>query len=332
MLSFAYPWVALLLPLPVLIFYLVPAHEESRAGVRTPFFGRLVTLTGEPSRAGAFVGRRTFWRTAVLCLCWGLALIALMRPQWIEPPLHRDRPARDLLLLVDLSGSMDATDFTGASGDKVSRLTAAKQVLEEFLRKRQRDRVGVIVFGNAPFTLVPFTTDLDLCGRLLQEMQVGMAGPRTAFGDAIGLGINMFAKSTVPAKTMIALTDGNDTASNVPPAQAARIARDKGIVIHTVAIGDPTVVGEDKLDEAALQDVAAVTGGGYYRALDRDQLAGIYNRLDAIETRKIDTVTFRPKTDLFWLPLGALTLLSMLVQALRSVRWPRRRLAGEIGS
>jgi Ca-activated chloride channel family protein len=331
MLSFAYPWMALLLPLPVLIFYLLPAHEESRAGVRAPFFGRLVALTGQQPRAGASVGRRATWRTVVLCLCWCLALAALMRPQWIEPPLHRDRPARDLLLLVDLSGSMDASDFTDAVGDKVSRLTAAKQVLEEFLRKRKGDRVGVIVFGNTPFTFVPFTTDLDLCGRLLQEMQVGMAGPRTAFGDAIGLGINMFARSTVAAKTMIALTDGNDTASNVPPAQAARIARDTGIVIHTVAIGDATVVGEDKLDQAALQDVAAVTGGGYYRALDRDQLAGIYNRLDAIEARKIDTVTFRPKTDLFWIPLGALALLSMLVQALRLVRWPQRRLAGEMG-
>ena len=136
-----------------------------------------------------------------------------MRPQWIEPPLHRDKPARDLLLLVDLSGSMDTKDFTDPSGAKVDRLTAVKQVLDEFLARRKGDRVGVVVFGDAPFTLVPFTTDLDLAAAWCGEMQVGMAGPRTAFGDAIGLGVNLFAKSTVPAKTMIALTDGNDTAS-----------------------------------------------------------------------------------------------------------------------
>jgi Ca-activated chloride channel family protein len=146
-------------------------------------------------------------------------------------------------------------------------------------------------------------------------MQVGMAGPRTAFGDAIGLGITMFAHSTVPARTMIALTDGNDTGGKVPPADAARVARDHKIVIHTVAIGDPTAAGEDKLDEAALKEVSSVTGGGFYRAMDRTELADIYRRLDAIETRKIDTVSFSPKRELFWLPLLAMTVFSMLVEA-----------------
>ncbi|MGE0259005.1 MAG: VWA domain-containing protein [Alphaproteobacteria bacterium] len=324
MLSFAYPWVALALPLPFLIYYAMPGYRESRPGVRVPFFGKLVALTGQQPRAGIVIARRGLWRSALLCLCWLLALSAVMRPQWIEPPLHQERPARDLLLLVDLSGSMSTADFTDASGKKADRLTAVKQVLDDFLSRRQGDRVGVVVFGDAPFTLVPFTADLDLCRRLVQEMRVGMAGPRTAFGDAIGLGINLFAKSTVPAKTMIALTDGNDTGSRVPPAQAALVAKDRGIVVHTVAVGDPAAAGEDKLDEKALADVAATTGGGYYRAIDREQLADIYRRLDRIETRKVDTVTFRPKTDLFWVPLAVLILLSMLSQAIRLVRLPGR--------
>ncbi|HEU0155004.1 MAG TPA: VWA domain-containing protein [Stellaceae bacterium] len=325
MLSFAYSWLALLLPLPVLVYYLLPGYQVTRAGVRVPFFGKLAALTGQQPHAGVVVGRRSLWRSAILILCWLLAVAAVMRPQWIEPPLHHERPARDLLLLVDLSGSMDTTDFTDASGSKIDRLAAVKQVLDDFLSRRQGDRVGVVVFGDTPFTLVPFTTDLDLCRRLVQEMQVGMAGPRTAFGDAIGLGINLFAKSTVPAKTMIALTDGNDTASRVPPVEAALVARDKHIVIHTVAVGDPAAAGEDKLDEKALADVAGTTGGGYYRAMDRQQLSDIYRRLDEIETRKVDTVTFRPKTDLFWIPLAAMTLLLMLAQALRLVRVPGRR-------
>jgi Ca-activated chloride channel family protein len=309
--------------LPLLVLWLLPAHAEQRRGVRVPFFGLLVSLTGQQPRAGVVVGRRGPWRSTSLIVCWLLAVAALMRPQWIEPPIHHDKPARDLLLLVDLSGSMDTKDFTDPSGAKVDRLTAVKQVLDEFLARRKGDRVGVVVFGNAPFTLVPFTTDLDLARRLVGEMQVGMAGPRTALGDAIGLGVNLFARSTVPARTMIALTDGNDTGSSVPPAEAARVARDNKIAIHTVAIGDPAAAGEDKLDEAALKDVAQVSGGGFYRALDRTELSDIYRRLDQIETRKVDTVSFQPRTELFWVPLLALAVFSMLVQALLLVHWPR---------
>lgn len=325
MLSFAFPWAALGLPLPVLIWLLAPPYARERAGVRVPFFGRIATLTGVAPGRGASIVRRGTWRMVALALCWLLALAALMRPQWIEPPIHHETPARDMLLLVDLSGSMDTQDFADATGRKVNRLAAVKQVLDDFLKRRTGDRVGIVVFGNAAFTLVPFTTDLGLARRLLGEMQVGMAGPRTVFGDAIGLGITLFEKSKVPAKTMIALTDGNDTASRVPPAEAARIARDKGIVIHTVATGDPTAAGEEKLDEQALKDVAGVTGGSFSRAFDRAGLEQIYARLDAVEARKVETVTFRPKTDLFWVPLALLMLGSMLVQAVHLVRWPRRR-------
>jgi Ca-activated chloride channel family protein len=325
MLTVAYPWLAALLPLPWLVSGLWPPYAEPRPALRVPFFSRVVGLTGSAPRAGLVVGRRGLDRIAVLVVCWLLVLAALMRPQWVEPPLHRERPTRDLLLLVDLSGSMQAQDFVNAAGQKVDRLTAVKEVLDGFLARREGDRVGVVVFGDAPFVLVPFTTDLKLCRRLVQETAVGMAGPKTAFGDAIGLGITMFATSTVKYKTVIALTDGNDTASRVEPVEAARIAKDKGIVIHTVAIGDPTTVGEEKLDEKTLSDVATTTSGGFYRALDRAQLADIYTRLDEIETRKTDTVSFRPKTDLFWWPLAFLTVLTMMFRSIRlGLGWLRR--------
>jgi Ca-activated chloride channel homolog len=217
---------------------------------------------------------------------------------------------------------MDTRDFTDPSGQTVDRVAAVKSVLDEFLSRRKGDRVGIVVFGSAPFVLVPFTTDLALCRRMMAEMQAGMAGPRTAFGDAIGLGITLFANSAMKHKTMIALTDGNDTASQVPPAEAARIAHDRGITIDTVAIGDPAAVGEDKLDEVALRDVAQATGGGFYRAMDRAGLADIYRRLDAIESHQVDIVTARPRTDLFWWPLAAMLTLSLGVQAVRLV--PRR--------
>ncbi|GGF58725.1 membrane protein [Azorhizobium oxalatiphilum] len=325
MLTFAYPLLALLLPLPLLVYWLLPVHETRRAAVRVPYFIALARIGGAATRQG--IGRRGLWRTLMLGLCWGLVLLALMRPQWVMPPVHHERPARDLLLLVDLSGSMDTQDFTDASGRTVSRLTAVKQVLDDFLTRRDGDRVGIVVFGNAPFALVPFTTDLKLARQMLAEMQVGMAGPRTVLGDAIGLGINLFAASKAPSRTMIALTDGNDTASSVPPAEAARIAKDRGIVIHTVAAGDPAAAGEEKLDEAALRDVATTTGGGFYRALDRAGLADIYDRLDKVEARKVETVSFQPRMEVYWVPLAALLVLSMLFQALRLVRWPHRRMA-----
>jgi Ca-activated chloride channel family protein len=323
MLTFAHPWLALLLPLPWFVYRFAPPYLESRSGVRVPYFRTLTALTGQAPQSGVVAAARGPWRTATLVLCWILVLAALTRPQWIEPPLHREVPTRDMLLLVDLSASMDTKDFVDAQGQTVNRLTALKQVLDDFLAKRQGDRVGVVVFGDAPFTLVPFTTDLKLARQLVQDTAVGMAGPRTAFGDAVGLGISLFDKSTVKAKTMIALTDGNDTASKVPPGEAASVAKDRDIVIHTIAIGDPTAAGEEKLDEGALKDVAAKTGGGFYRALDREQLAGIYRTLDEIETRRIETVSFRPKTDLYWMPLAAAMLLSMAAAAFVLLRGRR---------
>lgn len=324
MLAFAYPWLALLAPLPVLVWFSLPAHAERRPGLRVPFFDRLARLSGQQPFDGGVVARRGSARFAVLTVVWLLALAALARPQWIDPPLHRDLPTRDLLLLADLSGSMDTKDFTDPSGQTVDRLTAVKQVLDDFLARRKGDRVGVVVFGDAPFALVPFTTDLELCRAMLRDTDVGMAGPRTAFGDAIGLGIGLFARSTVRAKTIIALTDGNDTVSKVPPVEAARVAKDKGIVIHTVAVGDPTAAGEDKLDEAALKEVASATGGGFFRALDRAQLAEIYQRLDAIETRRIDTVSFRPRRDIYWILLTAGLALTLLAEGLHLARRYRR--------
>lgn len=324
MLTFAYPWIALLAPLPVAVWLLWPPYASRHTGLRAPFIDRLARLTRQQFQSGGGVAPCRLLPSIILALCWLLVLAALARPQWIEPPLHRDQPTRDLLLLVDLSGSMDTRDFVDASGQTVDRLIAVKQVLDDFLSRRKGDRVGVVVFGDAPFVLTPFTTDLELSRALLRDTVVGMAGPRTALGDAIGLGIGLFDNSTVKAKTIIALTDGNDTASKVPPVEAAGVARDRGIVIHTVAVGDPTAAGEDKLDEAALKQVARTTGGGFYRALDRAQLAGIYQRLDEVETRRIDTVSFQPKREIYWAPLAAALVLSLLTQTLRLLT--RRRL------
>jgi Ca-activated chloride channel family protein len=256
----------------------------------------------------------------VSSLVWVLVLTALARPQCLEPPVTRDLPTRDLLLLVDLSGSMRQEDFTNSAGAKVDRLSAVKEVLGDFLVRRKGDRVGLVVFGDAPYLQAPFSTDLNLSRRLLDETVIGMAGPRTAFGDAIGLGVTLFDQSDAPAKTIIALTDGNDTASQVPPIEAGRVAKQKDIRIHTVAIGDPATVGEEKLDTETLRTVARSSGGDYFFAADRRELAGIYDALDRIETRQVKVVSHRPRRDLFYWPLLAALLLSAAGKAFTVLR------------
>lgn len=324
MLSVLHPWILLLLPLPWLAWLMLPARRSEEVAVRVPFGDRLRKALGEQRVTGRVV--RTTRRVMDPVLIWVLLVTALARPQWIEPPVTKELPTRDLLLLVDLSGSMRQEDFTNAAGAKVDRLTAVKEVLGEFLTRRKGDRVGLVVFGDAPFLQAPFSTDLNLSRQLLEETAIGMAGGRTAFGDAIGLGITLFEKSKAPAKTIIAVTDGNDTKSQVVPVEAARIAHHRDIRIHCVAIGDPSTVGEEKLDEAALREVASTAGGSYFFAADRSQLTGIYDELNQIETRKVDVVSHRPRRDVYYWPLLVALLVSLgekLPRVLRRARVTR---------
>jgi len=211
---------------------------------------------------------------------------------------------------------METADMTGTDGKPVDRLTAVKQVLDDFLRKREGDRVGLIFFGNAPFVQAPFTDDLEACRQLLDEAQVRMAGPRTMLGDAIGKAVQVFEESELEEKVLILLTDGNDTGSLVTPAKAAELALDKGIVIHAIAMGDPASVGEQKFDEKTLKTVADTTGGKYFRATDREELEGVYAELDRITPRHVESISHRPVTDLFHWPLAAGLMLSLGLSAL----------------
>lgn len=313
MLTLAIPWLLALLPLPLLVWWLMPARRETRQGLVVPFLARLAEESGQPPLKGAVILRGGWLRWIAVCFCWTCAVLALARPQIIEPPVTKEIPVRDMVLAVDLSSSMATQDFKNASGQTVDRLTAVKQVLDAFLTKRQGDRVALIFFGTAPFVQAPFTEDLKVCRQLLDEAQVSMAGPQTAFGDAVGLAINLFDRSEVKERVLIALTDGNDTASQVPPLKAAEIAKDKGITIDTVSVGDPRAVGEDALDENTLKQVASTTGGLYAHAADTRQLDEIYSHLDQLETRKAQTISHRPRRDVYWWPLVAALVVSMFL-------------------
>jgi Ca-activated chloride channel family protein len=312
MLTIAQTWLFLLLPLPWLVRKLLPGHHERKAAVRVPFMQRLSRLAGlKPGSDIAIASRRTS-QWLVLSLAWLLVVAAMTRPQWLGEPIIKELPMRDLLLAVDLSGSMEAQDFTDFDGNVVDRLTAVKQVLDVFLERRDGDRIGLILFGSAAFVQVPFTDDLDVVRELLDEAQIRMLGPRTMLGDAMGLSINLFERSEVEERVLIVLTDGNDTGSLVPPERAAEIARDNGVVVHTIAIGDPASVGEQALDEKTLENIATLTGGGYYHANDTKELEAIYDHLDEINPRQVETQSFRPVTDLYHWPLAASILITLL--------------------
>lgn len=323
MFVFANIWLFVLLPLPLVFRRLTRPYREDRPAVLVPFFDELAALSGQSPGDGAIVRGQPLPRQIVAGLCWILLVAAMARPQWVEPPVVKEVPSRDILLGVDLSSSMETEDFTTADGKKSSRLDAVKGVLDDFLKRRKGDRVGLIFFGTAPFIQAPFTEDLDTCRELLREAQVGMAGPKTAIGDAIGLAIHMFKDSKVKDKLLILLTDGNDSSSKLEPEKAAAIAKDDGIVIDTVAVGDPTAVGEQKLDVKTLKNVAAMTGGSYYWAGDGPGLENIYKEIDRLSTHQIESVSYRPKVDLYYWPLAAVLILSMLLLAGRIVRTRR---------
>jgi len=309
MLVFHSHWALLLLPLPLLVWLLLPPFREVNKAVRVPFFEETAEVTGIKPMPGAVVRKPNWVQRLMTPLCWLLLVAAMARPQWVEPPVEKVEAARDLMLAIDLSQSMEARDFTNAKGQRVDRLTAVKEVVAEFIDRRKTDRIGLIVFGEAAFPQAPPTLDHESLKLLLDEVRIGMAGPRTAIGDAIGLGIKMTETSKAPEKVLVLLTDGNDTASRLPPDKAADIAHEHHLTIHTIGIGNPAATGEDKVDLAALQDFATRTGGRFFRAENRESLEEIYATIDRITPDKAKRLSYSPHIELFWIPLGAAALI-----------------------
>jgi Ca-activated chloride channel family protein len=324
-LEFDLPLAFLALPLPLLIFLLSPEFRDRGEAIRAPFFQRLVTLSGKIPESGAVVLLKRGLQKVSVILIWLLVVTALARPVWVGEPIVKEVSARDMLLVVDLSGSMEAKDFAGADGKQVTRLDAVQDVLREFIERRSGDRLGLAVFGNTAYPQAPFTEDHEVVRALLAELQPRMAGPRTMIGDALGLAIRLFEASESANKVVILLTDGNDTGSKMPVSRAAQIAADNGITVHTIAMGDPETVGEDALDVKALEEISTITAGRFFLALDREELQGVYDALDRIEPALIETVSYQPKRSLFHLPLAAAVALMSLLALVMLLRRAQAR-------
>ncbi|WP_109311852.1 VWA domain-containing protein [Ruegeria sp. AU67] len=312
MFSFAAPWVFLLLPLPFLVYRLAPPYREKSSSIRIPFFRHVAQAAGVEPKSGSVIPHRARFQAAAIALIWLFLVAAMARPEKLGEPLVIEKSARDVVLALDISGSMDQRDFTTTDGAAKQRLAAVKDVLRQFIAERQGDRMALIIFGTRAFVQAPFTEDLNSLNGFLDQTQVGMAGPNTALGDAIGLGIRTFDSSKVDQRLMIVLSDGADTSSRMTPVNAAAIAAEKGVVIYTIGVGDPDTSGEDRVDLDALKDIAERTGGEYFFADDEEALADTYARIDELNPRVVETQSYRPRESLAHYPL-ALALLTMLI-------------------
>ena len=325
MLQFEYVWVFFLLPLPLLVYALAPEYRDRGDALFVPFFQRLLTISDRVPQRGAVVLRKGRLQVLNGLVSWLLVVTALARPVWASEPIVIEKAGRDLLMIVDLSASMDEPDFTNVAGEKITRVEAVKEVLREFIERRKSDRLGLAVFGDAAFPQASFTEDHQTILVLLDELRTGTAGPKTVIGDAIGLAIRLFEASDANNKVAILLTDGNDTGSQMPVARAASIAAESGIVIHTIAMGDPATVGEQELDLPALKNIAATTGGRFFLALDRAELESIYAELDRLEPEELDTLSYRPTRPLFHYPLALLVICNLLLAVFMLGRAGRER-------
>lgn len=311
MLSFAFPLAFLLLPLPWFVWRFLPPHRERTAALRVPFFRQVTTATQSQVSQGARVLPRRRLQMITAILCWVLLVAGLARPERLGDPVTIEKAARDMVLAVDISGSMDDRDMIDADGQRKQRLQAVKDVISKFITDRDGDRIALIVFGTRAYIQAPFTEDLDSVAELLNQTQVGMAGPNTAIGDAIGLAIRTFEESEVDQRLLLLLSDGADTGSMMSPVNAAEIAAQEGVSIYTIGVGDPEGSGEERLDLTMLGDIAARAGGAFYFADDVKGLAEIYDKIDALNPRVTETLNFQPREPIGHVPFSMVLLLAL---------------------
>lgn len=322
MITLLWPWAFAALPLPLLVRWLLRPRTQQDAALRVPDVGRF-----NPATVGRGAGKRGGLLALLLAwLAWACLLGAIARPQFTGDPISLPSTGRDLMLAVDISGSMNTEDMD-IDGRVANRLAAVKAVVTEFIAHRAGDRVGLILFGTNAYLQAPLTFDLATVEQLLDEAPVGIAGGKTAIGDAIGLAVKRLRTRPAESRVLILLTDGANNVGEVPPYKAAELARAEGVKIYTIGVGAeelkvPGFWGEiggrivnpsADLDAKSLQQIAETTGGRFFRARDTAELAKIYGLLDSIEPTAQDERNFRPVKALFFYPLAVSWALWLIV-------------------
>lgn len=328
MINFENLWWLLLFPLPFVIRkWSKPAVVKYNSGLKVPFFTYLNNLNTTNQHQNSFS-----WKLYLAYLIWLLLLIAAAGPQWLGQPVDLPRSGRDILLAIDISGSMQIPDME-LNNQPSDRLTVVKNVAQQFIKDRNGDRLGLVLFGTKAYLQTPLTFDLKTVRHMLLDATVGLAGTQTAIGDAIGMAIKHFKNYPKDNKVIILLTDGVNNEGNVSPIEAAKIAAKYGIRIYTVGLGSNQVVvpsllgpqiltGSDyELDEETLKEIASLTHGIYFRASNPQELREVYENLNRIEPRIGEAEVFRPKTPLYYWPLGLafILMLSMMLAPLLKI-------------
>lgn len=310
MIEFAWPYLFLLIPLPWFVYRFFPASQlNENCALRIPELNDFLSFR-QPS-ATSFPKLKAF----AAFLIWLALLIAAARPQWVGIPVEIPQSGRDLMLAVDLSGSMQLQDFK-INGHQTDRLTASKLIAGDFIERRKGDRIGLILFGSHAYLQTPLTFDLPTVKQLLMESAVGLAGVETAIGDAIGLAVKHLRDSPQESRVLILLTDGNNNAGQLAPEKAAEIASRINLKIHTVAIGAKERVVQSffgprrsqpsaDIDEIALKMISEKTGGKYFRAYNTEELAQIYQEIDRLEAIERTNQYYRPTEEMYKWPLLA---------------------------
>ncbi len=310
MYEFLWWWLLILLPLPLIVrWWLKPVEREAGLALRVPF------LDDFQQQGGVLLSRSWQGMLALVLatLAWLMLVTAAARPVWIGEAMTLPVAGRDLMMAVDLSGSMQEQDFI-LNGQVVDRLIATKAVAGEFVRKRVGDRIGLVLFGDQAYLQAPLTFDRETVLQLLKESVIGLAGERTAIGDAIGLALKRLQNSPEKNRVLILMTDGANTAGSVSPLEAADMAASAGLKIYTVGIGSESDEMRDMfgfqllnpnadLDEKTLKSIAEKTGGQYFRARDTEEFQRIYAELDRLEPVEKATEHWRPQQELFRWPL-----------------------------
>lgn len=327
MFSFLWPWLFVFVPLPWLIRWLAPAADSQVAAIKAPFASRWQALGQQQGLSNA----NGLTKSLLIWTIWVLLLSAAARPQWTGEPVELPNSGRDLMLAIDLSGSMQIEDMQVGSV-LLSRIEAVKAIASDFTERRQGDRVGLILFGTRAYVQAPLTFDVSTVTQFIREAQLGFAGEDTAIGDALGLAIKRLRDRPAESRVLILLTDGQDTASTVDPMEAAALASELGVKVYTIGISrriGNRASNSGEVDEALLNAVAKATGGQYFRARNPAELQNIYAVVDQLEPIEQAKTTFRPVRSLSWIPVaGALLLAVFLLLAHSLPTLIRQQLGG----
>lgn len=306
--DFAWPWAGLLIFLPLIGRYFLSQDREVSEQVRVPFLPELIDelkLNSQPVRTGK-LSSLLFW------LVWILLVTALARPEYLTPPQHIQKPMRDVVLILDVSGSMAKNDVPGGT----TRLQAVQDSVRKFVAARQSDRIGLVIFASQAWPFAPVSEDKQALQTRINQLAPGMIGQQTAIGDALGVGVKLLDSTADKdaSKLAILLTDGNDTASQLAPPLAAQLAAAHHVQVHTIAFGDVNSTGDDKVDLALMQNIAAITGGKSWTAANTGAaLDSVWQEIDAITPVEVKSIGWSWHVPLYsWPLLLALGLLIVL--------------------